>query len=58
MVPIVFRYFLSKRFNIGVQEKRELINVRTTFQPKEMKQDDSVFKWPMLPGEMPRNSLA
>jgi len=41
---MVFRYVLSKCFNIGLQEKRELINVGTTLQPKEIKKDGCVSK--------------
>jgi hypothetical protein len=38
--------------------KRELINVSTTLKPKEIKQDNSVFKSPLLQGEMAWNSFA
>jgi hypothetical protein len=58
LILLVFRYFLSKCFDIGLQEKGELINVSTTLQAKEIKKGNSVFKCPMLPEEMPCNSFA
>ena len=57
LILIVFRYVLSKCFIIGLQEKRELVIVGTTLRPKEIKQDDSVSKCPLLPEEMPWNSF-
>jgi hypothetical protein len=49
---------LYKCFNIGLQEERELINVSITLKPKEIKQENAVFKSPLLQGEMACNSFA
>jgi hypothetical protein len=58
MSILAFFYFLSKCPSIGLQKKQELINVSIARNPKEIKQENFVFKCPLLPWEMPCNSYA